>query len=277
MINITIFCDGGLGNRLGTLIGGLLSAEKIGKSPIICWPANTWCGCLFSDIFELNYEVINYNINELFRNNQNKIFLIHENQTNFKLNKVFSHTLENLEILKSSDEEIIYYHNGIPNYFSKEDILIKLGSLKIQKYILDIFYNFIEKEKIDSDTIGIHFRKTDANGKLNEFAILDEIKANSDKKYFICSDDEQTENKFRSLSNVKIFQKTQYVEKLISGDWNDLVVDNEGRRFNYNVNRKKESVIQGFIDLLILSRTSMRGDEQSTFYNLAKLYSNINF
>lgn len=80
---------------------------------------------------------------------------------------------------------------------------------------------------------------------------------------------------FKSLPNVKTFEKTHYVEKLVSGDWNEWITDNEGRKFKFNVNRKRESVIQAFIDLLILSKTNMRGNELSTFFQFSKLYSNV--
>ena len=45
---------------------------------------------------------------------------------------------------------------------------------------------------------------------------------------------------------------------------------------NFNVNRSKESVIEGFIDLLILSRTKIIVESHSTFLKFAKLYNKIN-
>lgn len=275
MKNIIIFCDGGLGNRLGVLVGGLLTADIIGKTPIICWPKNTWCGCSFNDIFDSNFDVIDDDINKLFSNMINYVFLIHENQTSLQLPKIFSHSMENLDLIKNFDENVIYYHNIIPSYFSNQEIIEKLNSLKIQKNITETVYNFITEEKINNETFGLHFRKTDFNSNINDIEILNEIGINFNKTYFICSDDEETENMFKSLPNVKTFEKTHYVEKLVSGDWNEWITDNEGRKFKFNVNRKRESVIQAFIDLLILSKTNMRGNELSTFFQFSKLYSNV--
>ena len=81
--------------------------------------------------------------------------------------------------------------------------------------------------------------------------------------------------KFNQLENTVVFPKTQYVEKLKDGGWNDLTTDNEGRVFNFNVNRPKQSVIEAFIDLLLLSRTQILVNSVSSFLNFAKLYSKI--
>ena len=85
MKKLIIFCDGGLGNRLGVLIGGILTAKELNREPIICWPENTWCGCSFDDLFCPQYELIGLDINTLFSQNVNSKFLIHENQTNLSI------------------------------------------------------------------------------------------------------------------------------------------------------------------------------------------------
>ena len=36
MRKIFVLCDGGLGNRLHSLIGGLIAADKLECDPIIC-------------------------------------------------------------------------------------------------------------------------------------------------------------------------------------------------------------------------------------------------
>jgi predicted RNA-binding protein len=97
----------------------------------------------------------------------------------------------------------------------------------------------------------------------------------SDKKsgYFVCSDDKATEDKFNELKNVLVYPKTSYVEKLVDGEWTTKIKDSEGRIFPYNVDRSKQSVIEAFIDLLILSRTNIIIRNKSSFLGWAKIYA----
>lgn len=276
MKKLIIFCDGGLGNRLGVIIGGILTAQKLNRTPILCWPENTWCGCSLNDLFNSEYETINLNINDLFFQNINNKFVIHENQTNFQLNQYYPN-LENINLLsKVEDETIIYYHNSIPIYFNQEEILYILNKFKIKSNIKNKIVDFCDRNNISLNTLGIHFRKTDFQSFLNEEETFNYIESNPKINFFICSDSFETEEKFSILNNVIIYPKKHYVEKLQEGSWNELTKDNEGRQFNFNVNRSKESVIEGFIDLLILSKTNIVVESHSTFLKFAKLYKNIN-
>jgi hypothetical protein len=99
---------------------------------------------------------------------------------------------------------------------------------------------------------------------------------NPQTNFFICSDSLETEKKFDILNNVIIYPKNSYVTKLVDGSWNDLTIDNEGRQMKFNVNRSRESVIEGFIDLLILSKTNIVVNSHSSFLKFAKLYNKIN-
>jgi hypothetical protein len=276
MKKLIIFCDGGLGNRLGVLIGGILTAQKLNRTPVLCWPENTWCGCSFTDLFESEYEIINLDINNLFSQNINNKFIIHENQTNLQIEHYYP-SLENINLLeKYEDETIIYYHNTTPNYFTQNDVLSILNSFNIKHNIKNKVTEFCSKHGVSSDVLGIHFRKTDFQHFLNEEETFNYIKSKPETKFFICSDSFETEEKFITLNNVIVYPKNHYVEKLKEGSWNELITDNEGRQFNFNVNRSKESVIEGFIDLLILSKTNIIIESNSTFLKFAKLYKNIN-
>lgn len=275
MKKITIFCDGGLGNRFGVLIGGLITADKLNAEPIICWPENSWCGCAFTDLFDTNIQVISDDINTLFGNNLDKVFLIHENQTKFNLEKVVPHSELNIEQLLSYPSDIIYYHNQVPPYYGISKVVNKLNSLKIKDSILQEVNRFCVENGFDQNTCGVHFRKTDVPIGLNDDEVYQHILSNPTIKHYICSDDKETEMKFKQLNNVYSYPKSSYVEKLKDGGWNDLTTDLEGREFNFNVNRPKQSVIEAFVDLLILSRTKIVVNSVSSFLNFAKLYSNI--
>jgi len=276
MKKLIIFCDGGLGNRLGALIGGILTAQQLNRTPILCWPENTWCGCSFNDLFDSEYQVINLDINKLFSLHTKDKFIIHENQTNLQLEQYYP-SLEVIDFFKNvNDKNVVYYHNSTPQYFSQEEVLTILSKLNIKSNIKNNVFEFINKNKIDNNTLGIHFRKTDFQTFLNEEEAFNYINSNSEVNFFICSDSFETEEKFSTLNNVIIYPKNNYVTKLKEGSWNDLTMDNEGRQMNFNINRSKESVIEGFIDLLILSRTNIIVESHSTFLKFAKLYNKIN-
>lgn len=276
MRKVKILCDGGLGNRLNSLIGGLIISKFLNREPIICWPQNSWCGCSFDDLFYKEYKVIDQDIVSLFAENINEIFLIHENQTQIKINSFYP-DFSTINLLKNKKEEnIIYYNNSIPGFCDQQDILFFLKKLKIKHKIKKSVQDFCSKHKINEKTIGIHLRKTDFKSNINDEDIFNYIKINSSVNFFICSDSEGTENYLKALTNVVINKKKFYVQKYQEGDWNDIITDYEGRQFGFNIKRSKESVIEGFIDLLILSRTNIIIESHSTFLKFAKLYKNIN-
>ena len=57
MKKLYILCDHGLGNRLGSLVGGLKTAELLNYQPIICWPINNWCQAEFHELFRSSIEL----------------------------------------------------------------------------------------------------------------------------------------------------------------------------------------------------------------------------
>jgi hypothetical protein len=276
MNNIIIFCDGGLGNRLGTLIGGLLVSDLINYSPIVCWPENSWCGCSFDDLFEVNLPVIRNNINEIFSKHIDDVFLIHENQTNFNPKIKLKHSSETYTEAASFGKTIVYYHNKISEVFSESESMSKLSFLKIKKSIINKVNSFVLKNEINKSTIGIHLRKTDSMYRIDDNSVINYVKNNLQQKYFVCSDDQQTESLFKILPNTIVNDKTSYVEKFKDGGWNDLTMDNEGRVFNFNVKRSKQSVIEAFEDMLILSKTNILQNSKSSFLFFANKFSNIN-
>jgi len=281
MRQILLFCDGGLGNRLNSLIGGLLVSDMIGANPIICWPKNNWCGCAFEDLFDTDILVVESGVNDVFKDNQKSIFLIHENQTNIPIPLSYNHSLHSIEQIKNKDESVVYYHNSIPEYFTNDQVILKLQNFKIKDTVLEEVHKFIKINKIDESVQGILFRKTDyeynSSISLNTDAVYNQIKINTDTRYYVCSDDMQVEKAFSKLDNVHIYNKTSYVEKYKEGSWNESITDDQGRVSTFNVNRSRQSVIEAFIGLLIMSKTTIVVDFPSTFLHFAKHYSKINF
>jgi hypothetical protein len=273
---IKIFADGGLGNRLSSLCSGLATARKLNLEPEIFWPENNWCGCGFFDLFELtDFQVSEDNVFTVFDQSKNCVFLIHENQTNLHLDHVYSHSQKNLDIVSQIDKDIVYYHNKIPDYHTESEIIQELEHLTINKHINKVVTDFCQQHLIDSSVAGLHLRKTE-NLKLNDSLLYQQVLDNPQQRYFVCSDDKNTQERFAQLPNVIAFTKTSYVEKLIPGDWYESTTDTDGRQTKYNINRSKQSVIEAFVDMLILGRTWIRPTVKSSFANFARYFAHAN-
>lgn len=272
MSKIYIFCDGGLGNRLGSLFGGLYFSNITNKTPIVLWPENNWCGCAFTDLFENNIENYNYGINQSIKKLSYCNFIVHDSTQVQHYDINIENNNESILVkYKNTNNDIFYYHNMIPEYIDDNTKISLLKSLNINSNILNQvnkFLNCYADKKIN----GLHFRKTDFGNFLNEEQYDLMIKQNPDKLFFVCSDDQETELRFKLNLNVITFEKNNYVTKLVDGSWNANIIDSEGRSFIFNVNRNRESVIEAFIDMLILSKTNILTNNSSTFLNFAKLY-----
>jgi FkbM family methyltransferase len=277
MKKFRILCDGGLGNRIFGLVGGLLLSDMLGYTPVVHWPENNYCRCKLDDLFIPDFEFDNRGINKIYDDFPDYLYLIHVNQLDRKINMT-QITDDIHSVPKETTRNIIYYNSSIPNFFSRKDIVEKLSSLQIKKEIINQLFYFLEQRDLKEKLFdGIHIRKTDFSENIDVDYFLKYVE-NSSKKTFICSDDQETEKKFFNLPNVFIFDKTNYPTKLItSNTWTDPTLDTEGRWMNFNVDRSSQSVIEGFIDLLILSRSEIiETSNTSTFLKLAKIYSDIN-
>lgn len=284
MRKLIINSDGGLFNRMGSIIGGLVTAEELGISSIeILWPLTQYCDCKFEKLFDTNFNVI-YDKNKVFNDSSKFIFLTHYRWKNSNFSHVFDQNLESIKIIKSMKQNILYNHNYLPEYFNDDQVIKKLKSIKINENILKTAYNFYKSKNMDKSVIGIHLRRTDSNYSEEDTKMkLDFVKKNQDKRFFICSDDPNAENLFKEYKNVIIFPKTKYVEKIEKDkDWYGFKDRSRNNNY-YNIFRSEESVIQGCIDLLILSQTNLEFLESisetrrpgSTYLLFAFLYNNI--
>lgn len=271
---LTVFCDGGLGNRLGSLVGGLLVARQLHITDIhICWPDNNWCGCLFEDLFDnQEFQVSNKTINDVFVSGTDQVFLIHENQTGSDLGLQLSQSLESVNYLSTITNNVVYYHNKIAPYMDADAVTQIAKTLTPTHAIAQQVTKFCETNLIDKSVTGLHLRKTE-NFRLDEEKLYRRVSANRTQKYFVCSDDQATEQRFGALPNVVYWPKTSYVEKLVEGDWLAETVDADGRRYNYNINRPRQSVIEAFVDMLILSRTTIQFTVKSSFSRFAEVFA----
>ena len=275
-----ILCDHGLGNRFGSIIGGLRIAELTNTEPIICWPKNNWCQCNYEDLFELKFKVES---NDFSLSLTNKIqeyqlpYFFLGSFGNDLSKKIYGYSVKEINELNQERDHLFYSNCKIPktDMISANDVTRLLKSIPIKKEILKKVKNFCEKNNISKTTLGIHLRKTDTLSIADENHIFNEVKNNSSINYFLCSDSKDTESRFLKLSNVTVYQKQSEVSKIIEGEWRQSVLDQQGNKILFNINRPKEQIVDALIDMLILSRTNIKRKSKSTFCNTAERFSSL--
>ena len=276
-----IFCDGGLSNRLNILIFALILKSKFGGNWAISWPINNWCGAKFNTLFSAEMPVYEHPLGYFKDNENDYILIMHENQKDFKVDlikyqKHFTNYQQYGDLLLS-EKPIIYYHHLIPSFADSNDINEGLKFLKIKPEILIAAYSFCVHNQINESVLGLHIRKTDFGNTVDDEALY-KIASNSDHKFFVCSDDEIVNDRFAKLMNCFVFKKKYYPEKMIDDThWNDLTTDDQGRIYNFNINRSAQSVNEALVDLLILSKTTHILTSNSTFLRMAMILKSINY
>lgn len=265
---VIAYCNGGLGNRFAGLIGGMALAERIGRDYIICWNPNNRCGCSFKDLFNTDKEVIEKTTKEL--SEEYDCFSISHTKLDQGHLKVDANpnSIPIIDFRLLTDKTIVYTHNIIPGIFVKE-IVKRLKLLKINKEnVLNKVKEYCAINKIDKTVSGIHLRRTDypklKQGYSDE-GLYEYLRNRNTDCFFICSDDKDTELKFKNLHNVIIRDKPVYVKKMVAGSWRQSIIGSEGIESQFNINRTREATIEGFIDILILSRTTIQTTASNSY------------
>lgn len=277
-----IITAGGIGNRFGGLINGLILSKLLNKKPKIIWEPCNHCGAKFYDLFDCDIEDVEYldfNRVQFFENNKTFNIMCHDlvmpgvqylNPYNFD-------NLNNLIFNIPKDQNIFVNLPIILDYF-KSLIPEALKELKFKQKFQDKA-NSIIKENVNGIFYGIHRRKTDFYDIVDDLQYLSLIKENPDKKYFICSDDERTEKLYLENPNVFSQVKTKYTEKKnLKLGWNQTIDLNGNVITDYNIYNvliDKETSESSLVDLLILSKsiiitTNQNSSFLQTAINLSK-------
>ena len=281
MKKLYILCDHGLGNRLGSLVGGLKTAELLNYQPIVCWPINNWCQAEFHELFRSPIELESNDFATMLVNQIHDLglpfFFISQLTKDTISKNYFENSLLAVEEIRKLNSDALFSCAKLPKSYgvSIEDISKYLKYLGIAKSIGTAVEKFVIENKIDKTVRGVHIRKTDSKNHIDENIVFENMKNSPQQRYFICSDDKSIEDKFVTLSNVIIFPKSTYVEKLQDGHWRDNVTDDAGRNIVFNMNRPKQAMIEAFVDMLILSKTKIDRMSKSTFRGMAERYQGI--
>ena len=278
----TVMCDGGLANRLNALLFALILRRKFGHAWQMAWPINNWCGASFESLFDAPMPVLDTPLSRFREQGKQRmpvlmpmLMLMQENQLNFPPERFVLNTT-----LRSYDdylpylgrtEGIVYFNNLIPSWVAAQDVHQALRSLTVNTAVAAQAWAFCTEHHVNATTLGIHIRKTDFGDKVNDAALFEQLKT-SGRRAFVCSDAAEVNERFDTLSHCAVFKKTAFPEKVQkNAAWLHMTTDQDGRDFPYNIERGATSVVEGLIDLLILSRTELLPTSGSTFLSMARL------
>jgi hypothetical protein len=241
---IRIYCDGGMANRFGSLVSGLIAAEQYGWNPVVVWPENMGCGAALSDLF-VNLPFDCFESVEPV----DWPFVTHwpwEGRALFNVTDLPSLVGKNIEF---NEDKLI---------FSKKRAIEILNKLTIHPEILDNACKFIREFNVNQSVFGLHVRGTDWADTDTLLGDARNRVKNKNQRFFVCSDEHNIEKEFNKFNHVCSLSKKHYATNC----------DNM-------VCRSKESVVEAFADMLILSRTTVIVNG-SSFNNWARIYSKVN-
>lgn len=178
-------CPAGLGNRIKCMVSII---KKGGKH--IYWPLNNACGCKFKELFQpIITEVRKNEIDNMEINKSWKFINSNDNELDFQYHKLTQSDI---------NEFLPYFKYIIP-----------------AQDIQDIVWAFMNKYKDSFDkgeVVGVHIRKGDYkvsfDGRqhistedkfIKEIARL--LKINSNYRFLLCTEDKETEDKFKKTFN----------------------------------------------------------------------------
>ncbi|NBQ39635.1 MAG: hypothetical protein EBU34_07590, partial [Alphaproteobacteria bacterium] len=278
---INIFCDGGIGNRLNALISGIAIARNFKLTLTVYWPVNTWCGASFHDIFENKFDVRIDALNTLAGKFPNAKMMLHDSIGAQVLQVPFESAYDYLSLEDFAqrglpwNRDIFLYPAIIAPWIPESLVHAALRSLTFSDSIRTAVQSFIIN-RLERPFHGLHLRRTDLRVGLSDVEVLALAQRNPSEVFFVCSDDPQAEALACAHPNVYARPKIHHVEKIEAhADWISPSKDQEGRVSYGNIQRGRDAVIEGTIDLLILAHSQIVGFSGSTFQRMAKLVGDV--
>ena len=276
-----IFCDGGIGNRINSLVSGLAIAREMGLTYRIHWPINNWCAAPFDAIFENEEPVSTVSISSLKGLLDDADMLLHDDIASTALGVDFASAYRFTSIADfatqcvNQGKQIFYYPAVLPSWISEALMHKQLRSLRFSAYISDAVRSFIT-DVLGSPFHGIHLRRTDLNVGLSDQEVFTLVRQYPDAKFFVCSDDPTAEALASAHPNVYHRPKHHHVEKSAADqDWLAQKHDDDGRLYYGNIQRNQDAVVEGTIDMLILAHSEIVGYSGSTFQRMARLIGEV--
>jgi len=278
---LLIFCDGGFANRVNCLLDGLVLAERLGLPHKILWPRNNRCGAGFNEVFANEEAVHEVRLQDLVPQQKQLQLWLHENDVGFTdpvapLRQRVS--LQAAAVLRHGDPRtILFSENMVLPWLPADDVQRMLRRLQFRSEITaraqEIIAKHVNNTASRGSFVGIHLRATDFTSPPPTAAMLGVVQAQTDARFFVCSDDASLEARFAQFPNVFVHEKTAYVEKRSDGPWRGAlgsVTDSDGLPYTSNIERGARSVVEACVDLLLLAASNPMRTSGSSFLALAE-------
>jgi hypothetical protein len=271
---LVAYCDGGLGNRLNSLIGGLDIARALGLEPVISWPINRWCAAPFEELFDAPYPVDRRSIPEINAQHPQHLLVAHERQS-FAMpnaanpNKALrvEHLLEKLRPALAAAPGLIYYNSLVPAYIARSDANAIARTIRVKREYRERADAFLAQAGLqDRPFWGLHLRGTDAGFPGSYYSFWHLASRLLGGTIVLCTDDRALEERFLRIPSV-IRRPTSALPRKVAQDkgWNDPSLDEYGREFRFNIHRDADAIRESMIDFEILGRSRAIPTSRSTF------------
>lgn len=264
MKHFHVCCDGSFGNRYSGLIGGITLARLCNLPVTVSWPSTNMCRARFYELFsrENDLEATDTNIREYYPIGEQYSLLSCDASylQFFRSPGRMEPSNMNVEsfrnFVNSSDNPIFYYTPLLYDWIPEEEIKKTIRDLKFSDDVLATVGKFLDENELRQGYYGIHLRMTDFVN-IESFDVdhwIQTVAKTGDKKFFVCSDDPDTEARFNELPNAFSYQKVHKTEKYIpEGEWHHPYTDDDGRHSVFNVERGAEHVKEAVVDFILLS------------------------
>lgn len=263
---VYILCDGGLANRINSLITGLFFKNYFSiERCIVIWPVNNWCRAGINEVMDL--DCLKDQVDDIQEDLccEDLILITHLNK-NFDSRRglsIYNPFLSKLIKSKRYSSERGYlvatdlppfWMWGDNNFNAMEKLIYNALLLKNSAHIYNSGSNNI---------YGVHIRQTDFPNK-------DRILKRSIK---------YIERLMRKSKEVCIFSDSNIVLELVSSRWPLIKINrNEQPTINSGglIERGSESVKAAAVDMLLLANTKIVRTSESSFLDLAIRFSKLN-
>ena len=282
MKHFHVCCDGSFGNRYSGLVGGITLARLCGLPVTVSWPSTQACRARFYELFsqDNDLEASDTNIREYYPIGEQYNLLscdasyLQFFRTSGRVEPAGLNIESFRNFVNSSDKPVFYYTPLLYDWIPEEEIKKTIRELRFSDEVLANVSDFLDENELRQGYYGIHLRMTDFVN-IESFDVdhwIRTVAGASDKKFFVCSDDPDTEARFNDLPNAFSYPKKYKTEKYIpEGDWHHPFTDMDGRHSVFNVERGTEHVKEAVVDFILLSLSNpFDTGKQSTFLKMAK-------
>jgi hypothetical protein len=173
-------------------------------------------------------------------------------------------------LLTGDDRAVLYVENSLLPWLEPQDVVTALRGLAFREDLVAVARDIIDRHA-GGPYVGIHLRATDFTSPPPTDPMLAAVQAQSDTRFFVCSDDPELEARFAAFPNVFLHPKTAVVQKRFEGPWRAAVTDSDGLPYGSNIERNARSVVEAVVDLLLLAGSRPLKTSNSSFLALAGL------